>query len=222
VSSASGQADSVGNTEARWPIILVIGAVSVMVEALPNRYELAPSWLTWTMVSIVFASMLAVALAPASATWHRVQRLIVITVSTIISVANVLAISRLVADMLTHVRGYSGITLLESGIVIWTANIVAFALLYWQLDRTGPEARAAGVRGPGDFHFAETDAREGSAWQPRFMDYLYLTFTASTSFTPPDYARPTSRRVKLILLLQSLISLTTLFLIAARAIATLT
>jgi len=133
---------------------------------------------------------------------------------------NILAVLRLVADMITHKHGYSSITLLESATVIWTVNILIFALLYWQLDRGGPEARASGGAGTPDFRFPETEEAE-PGWQPHFGDYLFLAFATSTSFMAPDYSRPGTRRAKGLLMLQSAISLTTLFLIASRAIATL-
>ena len=124
---------------------------------------------------------------------------------------NILSVGGLVGDMITHKHGYSSLTLLESATVIWTVNVFLFAIMFWQAAR------------PVDFRFAEAaDAAEaGSAWEPRFVDFLFLAFVASTSFAPPDYARPASHRAKFALIVQAAISLVTLFLIASRAIATL-
>jgi hypothetical protein len=199
---------------------------AALVTSLPSRYQVAPSWLAWAACSIVVAPMIAVTLAPTSVLWHRVERRIVFAFSAIAWAGLVLMIGRLVADMTQAKHDLASITLLESAVVIWTINILIHALLYWQLDRKGPQARASGAKGPADFHFAESGesshAEEPHAWQPHFVDYLFLAFAASTSFAPPDYARPTSRRAKLLLMGHASISLVTLVLIASRAVATLT
>jgi hypothetical protein len=166
--------------------------------------------------------MLTVTFMPTSIFWHRVERAVVLTFAGITTFMMLLAVLHLVGDMITHKQGFSSITLLESATVIWTVNVLVFALIYWQLDRGGAEARAAGVAGWPDFSFAQTkDTHAQGAWEPWFVDYLYLAFTNSTSFTPPDHARPTSHRAKVLLMLQASVSLGTLFLIASRAIATL-
>ncbi len=211
-----------GRTEPRWPVILTLAVVIALTMSLPSRYALGPPWVPWTLFGVVVASMLAVTFMPTSILWHRVERVVVLTFATITGLLMLLTVLRLVGDMITHKHGFSSITLLESATVIWTVNVIVFALIYWQLDRGGAEARAAGVTGSPDFTFAQTkDAEEPGAWEPWFVDYLYLAFTTSTSFTPPDHARPTSRRAKLLLMTQASISLATLFLIASRAIATL-
>jgi hypothetical protein len=193
-----------------------------LVLLLPSRYTYGPTWFPYVTVGVVVASMLTVTFIPTSVLWHRVERAIVLTIFTIVCGMNILAVFRLVVDMINHRHGYAATTLLESAAVIWTLNVLLFALLYWQLDRAGPEARAAGVAGIADFHFAETQVEERSPdWTPIFVDYLYLAFATSTAFSPPDYARPSSRRAKLLLMFQASISLTTLVLIASRAVSSL-
>jgi hypothetical protein len=193
----------------------------VLVQLLPSRYQFGPPWFPWAAVGIVVAFMLAVTFAPTNVLLHRIERVIVLALFVLVGAMNALAVARLVGDMITHRHGYSGITLLESGAVIWTVNVLLFALLYWQLDRAGPEARAAGASGA-DFHFAQSYAGgEPSGWEPRFVDYLYVAFATSTAFGPPDHARPVSQRAKLALMLQACISLITLVLIASRAVSTL-
>jgi len=164
--------------------------------------------------------MLFVSLFPSSVLFHRIERVTVLTLVVIVGALNVAAVVRLVGDMITHKHGYQAITLLESAAVIWTINILVYALLYWQLDRGGPEARASDVHGTPDFHFAEAHD-DATGWQPRFVDYLFLAFAASTAFAAPDYTRPVTRRAKVLVMFQAIISLVTLFLIASRAIASL-
>ena len=211
-----------GRAEPRWPAIVALLAVLGLVQLLPSRYQFTPSWFPWTVIGIIVAVMLAVTFVPTSVLWHRVERAIVLGLFTLVCALNVVAVGRLVGDMITHRHGYNALTLLESGAVIWTVNVLLFALLYWQLDRAGPEARAAGASGVADFHFAQSYAGdEPSGWEPRFVDYLYVAFATSTAFGPPDHARPVSRRAKVMLMLQAVISLVTLVLIASRAVSTL-
>jgi len=109
--------------------------------------------------------------------------------------------------------------LLVTGAAIWATNVVVFALWYWELD--------AGVRPAGpprtapapDFLFAQMQAPTLSDpdWEPRFVDYLYLSFTTATAFSPTD-TLPLTRWAKLLMMLQSAASLSTLALVVARAV----
>ncbi len=204
------------NMESRWPAIVAYVFVFAIIQLLPSRYEVLGAWFPWALFAVGLASMLAVALGPSSLLRHRIERSAIITISLIVAIMLILTIVRLIADMLSPKSSYGSIMLLETAVQLWFLDIGSFALLYWQLDRAGPEARAA------DFYFADYNPAEAPGrWKPRFVDYLFLAFTASTSFTPPEYSRPASHRAKLLLMLQALIALTTLFLIGARAISTL-
>jgi len=209
-----------GRTEPRWPAILAVLVVFALANLLPSHYQFGPKWFTWGAVILILAVMVVVTIMPRSVLWHRIERAVVLTFGVIICGMNIAAVLRLVGDMISHKHNYSSVMLLESATVIWTVNILLFALLYWELDRAGPEARAAGEAGSPDFRFPESE-EAAPGWQPHFGDYLFLAFATSTSFMAPDYSRPASRRAKGLLMLQSGISLTTLFLIASRAIATL-
>jgi uncharacterized membrane protein len=108
---------------------------------------------------------------------------------------------------------------LSTGAAIWLTNIIAFAVWYWQLDRGGPAARAHARRTLPDFQFVQMQNPDLTHpdWEPQFVDYLYLSFTNATAFSPTD-VMPLSRWAKLTMLGQSLISLATLALVIARAV----
>jgi hypothetical protein len=199
--------------ETRWPPILALVFILCLINSLPGRYQAVGAWFPWVLVGIGIGSMVAVSFARGNLFWHRIERITLITLFGIVCIENVLSIARLVEDMVGTKHGYGSITLLETATVMWTVNILVFALLYWQVDRPAMRSGAA------DFSFAEKESDE--AWEPRFVDYLFLAFATSTSFTAPDYSKPTSHRSKLMLMAQATISLTVLFLIASRAVATL-
>jgi len=94
-----------------------------------------------------------------------------------------------------------------------------FALWYWELDRGGPDARRRPRHRQPDFLFPQmvTPACAGPRWAPGFVDYLYVSFTNATAFSPTD-TMPLTPWAKMLLLLQALASLLTVALVAARAV----
>ena len=100
--------------------------------------------------------------------------------------------------------------LLFSGLALWVVNVAVFALLYWELDGGGPEARADGYRDRyPDLVFPQQQAdQQGLAsptWKPSFYDYAYVSFTSSIAFSPTD-AMPYSKWAKLVMGIESLLS----------------
>ena len=103
--------------------------------------------------------------------------------------------------------------------VIWTANVLTFSLLYWQIDRGGPYARVNRLKVKPDWVFAQGAVPEDLPpdWQPLFLDYLYLGYNTATAFSPTD-ASPLTRRAKMLMMIESMISLLTLVIVLSRAI----
>ena len=113
-------------------------------------------------------------------------------------------------------------TLLFTGLALWLVNVAVFALLYWEMDGGGPEARAAGYMDHyPDLVFPQhqTDQEElaAAAWKPSFYDYLYVSLTSSIAFSPTD-AMPYTRTAKLTMAAENLLSFATLAVIVARAV----
>ena len=102
------------------------------------------------------------------------------------------------------------------------SNITVFGLLYWQFDGGGPAVRARSLTAAPDFMFAQMQSPDlfSANWRPQFVDYLYLSFTNTTAFSPTDVL-PLSRRAKLTMLVQSTVSLAIVVLVIARAVNTL-
>jgi hypothetical protein len=109
--------------------------------------------------------------------------------------------------------------LLEAGALVWMSNIIAFSLVYWELDEGGPAARLFGDRCQPDLAFPQElnpdIARDG--WRPFYIDYLYLAYTNATAFSPTD-AMPLVPWAKIAMMLQSMISVIVLGLVIARAV----
>lgn len=70
-----------------------------------------------------------------------------------------------------------------------------------------------------DFIFPQATAPEIAppTWRPLFLDYLFLGYNTATAFSPTDIL-PLTRRAKMLMMLESGISLLTLVIVAARAV----
>ncbi|GAB7006229.1 hypothetical protein JCM18899A_37020 [Nocardioides sp. AN3] len=117
----------------------------------------------------------------------------------------------------------SAAALLAAGTVVWASNVIAFALLYWELDSGGSAVRAHGLPSTPDIAFPQQLNPELAppGWRPQFHDYLFLGLTSATAFSPTD-AMPLAGWVKLAMSVESLISLVVLGLVVARAVNVLT
>jgi hypothetical protein len=136
----------------------------------------------------------------------------------LITVTNVTSLLRLVYALL-HATRANGFTLLDNAANLWVTNVVCFALWYWELDRGGPARRGLPGEKRPDFLFANMQAPDfcKKHWRPGFIDYLYLAFTNATAFSPTD-ALPLTRGAKVVMMVQSSVSLLTIALVAARAV----
>jgi uncharacterized membrane protein len=113
----------------------------------------------------------------------------------------------------------NGRQLISSGALVWLTNVIIFGLWYWEIDRGGPGVRAAGHDEPPDFLYPQMtdDTVEPLDWRPQFVDYLYVSLTNATAFSPTD-TMPLTPRAKAMMGLQSLVSLVTIGLVVARAV----
>jgi len=203
-------------TESRWPASLAVIVALVLYVTLPERFTAGPTWLLPILeAAILIPLTIAVPRRAADeAAWHRMVSIVLIAV---VNAANVISLVLLVRTLL---RGGSegGAQLLFAAMQIWLTNVLVFALWYWELDRGGPSARLRlGDRAP-DFLFPQmATPNVAPNWMPHFVDYLYVAFTNATAFSPTD-TMPLTAQAKLLMLVQSLASLLTVALVAARAV----
>ena len=109
--------------------------------------------------------------------------------------------------------------LLASGASIWATNVIAFGLWYWEFDRGGPVRRAEGTAQHPDLMFPQMASPELAPpdWEPHFVDYLYMSFTNATAFSPTD-VMPLARWAKMTMAVQSAVALLVGVLVIARAV----
>jgi uncharacterized membrane protein len=149
----------------------------------------------------------------------RKLRPIAFTLLAVISIGNAVSAGRLIVDLVNTTGIRTPQQLLLTGAAIWITNMIVFAIVYWEFDRGGPAARAMALEPQPDFLFPQMTSPEFAAsdWEPYFVDYLYISFTNATAFSPTD-VMPLTRWTKLTMLGQSAVSLMTVALVIARAV----
>lgn len=205
--------------ESRWPVAAaVVGALASQLLLSPELLP-GPAWVLPTVEGLLLAGLVAAdpnRMTPES----RDLRLPSLGFLVLVAVGNTWALVRLI-DVLVN-GGGKGRDVLAAAAGVWLTNVVVFALAYWETDRGGPLGRAGARAAPAypDLWFPQDgDAREAApkGWQPRFADYLFVSVTASTAFSPTD-TMPLTARAKLLMGGQGIISLATIGLVAARAV----
>jgi len=199
--------------EPRWPAFVAMAADGLICLALPDRLSLGPRW---GLFAVVIVLLIPIVFS------HRfgrgnVARILTFIAIGVLAVSLIGSLALLIAGLPSH-RDRPEI-LLRSASLLWITNILVFALWYWKLDAGGPMGREH-ADAKSSFLFPQMNLPPSLAepsWSPIFVDYLFLAFNTSTAFSPTDTA-VLSRWAKGLVMLQSLISLTAIAVLAARAI----
>lgn len=199
-------------------------AVAILAQlVIPQRLVLGPAYL----VPAIEATLLGVLLLGrwrTSDPHHVGLRRVALALAAMLVAANVFAVGRLIRLVLTGIGGGTAADLVRAGAGIWITNVIAFAVLYWEIDLGGPAARI--LPGPDtsldddvpDFLFPQYDSsRTPDGWLPTFADYLYTSFANATAFSPTD-TMPTGHRAKAMMAMQSAVALLTIAFLFARAV----
>ena len=197
--------------EPRWPAMMAILSVGGLYWALPEALSPGPGWLALAVV----APLSIVGLVLHRRSKFALNQIVGYTMLSIITAAMISALVLLIAALPD--RKETPRDLLRSAGALWISNILVFASWYWRLDAGGPNQRELrGEHTEGAFLFPQMTLGDRE-WMPGFVDYLFLAFNTSTAFSPTDVP-VLSRWAKGMMMVQSTISLTTLALLAARAV----
>jgi hypothetical protein len=127
----------------------------------------------------------------------RWSRWVSLMLAALVVTTNLISLALLV-NMLVSSTDTKGSSLLLAALQVWATDVIAFALIYWELDRGGPVARTQEPREElplADFRFTQDKTQDtvievsaGSSkksdWVSTFVDYLYLSTTNSRAFSP--------------------------------------
>ena len=208
-----------GERAALWPARLAVVATLALYVTLPQQLTFGPVWVL-PLLALALLVPLTVAVPRNLGNeppWHRPGA---ISMIALINAFNVASLVLLVHYLLLGGKA-EGAPLLVESIKIWWTTVLLFALWYGELDRGAPPPRCRPQPREPDFLFPQMQMQQrgGTApkWGPGFVDYLYLSFTNATAFSPTD-TLPLTPWAKLLMLVQSLASLLTVALVAARAV----
>ena len=219
--------------EARLPPAVAVLVAVALYAALPETLVLGPRFL---IPGVEVALLVAlVATNPWRLTRQtRWSRWAALALAAVVVVTNLVTLELLVAQLVSAQNSEGG-ALLLAALQVWATNVIAFGLIYWELDRGGPVARTQihpREKLPlADFRFTQDETQDtvievaaGSSekadWIPTFVDYLYLSTTNSSAFSPAD-TMPLTSRVKILMGVQATAALITSLLVIARAVGAL-
>lgn len=205
--------------EPRWPAVIAVLAVSGIYFAIPDYLSLGPRWLLLAVMVLLTIPILAMHRAGL----NRPAKWLGIFSNSILTIDLIWSVGLLVNSLPGHKEPPA--TLLQGAVGLWISNILVFALWYWRLDAGGPWRReklqrhvtAAFLFPQFVMESEDRDEAKLDQWTPNFVDYLFIAFNTSTAFSPTDTA-PLTRWAKALMMVQSVISLTIVALLAARAV----
>jgi hypothetical protein len=205
--------------ESRLPASLATLVVAVLYVLLPDRLSLGPA-VVFPIVAVL--ALVPLTVADALGRRHPALRMLALSLLGLTVAANGTSLALLLRELLSRTPHMSGRELLGGALLVWLSNVIVFALWFWELDRGGPRAREHGEHDKDDlpdFLFPQmTDAKELMPnWQPAFSDYLYMSSTNATAFSPTD-TLPITGTAKLLMAVQGLSSFVLVVLVTARAV----
>jgi hypothetical protein len=216
------QHDHIDKPEPRWQALLAVLAVGGIYLALPRDLIIGPTWFLPTLILVLLVPTV-ISHRTGKRSLNRALGLIINGLTTLALIASV---GLLVRALPSHKEG--ALELLLSGGLLWLTNVLVFALWYWRLDGGGPTVRHEENKfGSTSFLFPQMqvphDERaqfECTRWRPRFIDYLFVAFTQSSTFGPTD-APLLARWAKVFAMVQVFISLSIVILLISRAVGVL-
>jgi uncharacterized membrane protein len=201
-----------------WRAQAIVAAALVLDLSLPEKLTLGPRWLLPTVEGLLVVGLVLAYDRP-DLKHAKLRRQFAIGLIGLVSAVNMFSLILLVHYLLRGGKPHGGHALILAGVVLWVTNVLLFALWYWELDRGGPTRRMLEPDTLPDFLFPQMTEHKHAPedWSPGLIDYLYLSFTNATAFSPTD-TMPMTAIAKILMTVQSLASLVTIGLVVARAV----
>jgi len=209
-------------TEHRFPVLVATAIALTLFAIVPAEVRFVPSWLVPALGAIALAPMILINPTRLN-TETRWSRWIGIGFALGLTALNQVHVVLLVIEL---IQGRAqGPVVLFTALIVWITNVIAFSLVYWELDRGGPVARRVeGINDNArqDFRFPQQDNPVGvEAWQAGYLDYAYISSTNMMAFSPTD-AMPLTVRAKGFMAYQAFTGFILLALVISRAVNILT
>jgi uncharacterized membrane protein len=178
---------------------------------LPPNVIIGPNWLL-LVIEGVFVIPLVIDALTAWDLSHSARSLLVRIPLGVSTLALIVGVTLLIFTLPTDTHATN---LLRTAALLWSFNILVFALWYWEVDGGGPWKRHLSGHRAADFLFPQQAT--GEHWAPHFLDYLFVAFTGATALSPAD-TYPLTRLAKMLMMCEALLSLTIVGILIARAV----
>jgi hypothetical protein len=214
---ASAELSEFAREDPLWPGQLALAATILLGFTLPEKLTVGPSWLMPAAESVGLIGLIA-ATPVRNPRYSRRRRIFTLSLVGLVTVTYLVSLWLLVHYLVKGGKT-GGHPLLSAGVVLWVDGVLLFSVWYWLLDRNGPLPHEDMDVRP-DFlfpHMTDEVHKLYPDWSPNFFDYLYLSLTNASAFSPTD-TMPLSRWAKLIMGVQSVASLVTVGVVLARAV----
>jgi uncharacterized membrane protein len=200
--------------EHRWPALIAIAIAVVVYAFLPPNIEIVPRWVVPGIAALLLIplTILNPTRFTRETTWSR---WLSIGLAFGLAIVNQVEVLRIVIQLAEGSTDAAFVLL--TALQVWVTDVIAFALIYWELDRSGPFARRMGSRPqPPDFRFPQEEDGTTS-WRPAFFDYAYFSLSNQMAFSPTD-VMPLTMRAKALMGFQAFSGFVLLALVIARAV----
>jgi hypothetical protein len=230
VTNTSGRPGRRG--EARLPAVVAVLFAIALYALLPEPLLVLPRFVIPALGVLLLIALTVV--NPRRLTREtRLSRIASLAVVGLIGLANTVALVLLLRALLAS-QVQDGRALLVAALQVWLTNVVVFGLAFWELDRGGPVTRTQKPRAEipdADFRFSQDENADNvaevaagsskqSGWVPALHDYLYVSLTNSTAFSPTD-TMPLTGRAKLLMGVESTSALVVSVLVISRGVGIL-
>lgn len=185
-----------------WSESVVLLVCTLLFLSVPGRYTLGPPSVAIALLALLIACF-AASVVLTIAGERRPARLVLAATATVVAVSIVLALIQIVYLVIYRAAEVDGIRLIETAVVIWIGDVIVFAIFYSLIGDT-------------DFLFPQSPHPQHGAAK-NFLDYVFLSFTTATAFSPTDTA-PLTTRARVLMMVEAIVSLLTIAVAAARAI----
>jgi uncharacterized membrane protein len=208
--------------EAAWVAICSAGLLTFLaIVSRREGWELVDlQWWIWLVLAVPALLLCLDLWIGARGVGLAARRGPALALLTVIVIGNLVGLGLLIAALITtKSEDIAGGQLLLTAAVIWLANVIAFGVWFWDMDDGGPFERARKQRATPDFQFPQDENPQlaRKSWRPRVWDYLYVSLMAASAFSPTD-AMPLTLEAKLLMGIESTVSLLIIVLVTARAV----
>jgi hypothetical protein len=200
----------------RWAAILGALAFGIVYAALPNHVTIVPNWLPLVLETVLSIPFLLSGIIKRPLR-HITVRILGFALLAVITITLIGGVILFVGTLAAGKSLYSPSELLRTAALLWVANVLVFALWYWEIDGGGPRTRHQNGYRAADFMFPQQSDGDPDRWAPHFFDYLFVAFTGATALSPTD-TFPMTRKAKILMMIEALNAMAILIIIVGRIV----